>query len=115
VRPPNAAFAALALFHAGCGEKTDPVRSIVDRPPSASSGSPCWEKDIRPILEQRCYACHGADRPFDFSTLALVRLSLDPMRSKVRSEQMPPDGPLDTTQKSRLLRWIETEGPQCAP
>lgn len=111
----RAAAAALVLFHVGCGEKLDPVTGIVAPAPPATSAVPCWERDIRPLLVERCYACHGADRPFDFSSLQLARLSLDPMRSKLRSEQMPPDGPLDTAKKNALLRWIDSGGLACPP
>lgn len=103
------------LFQTGCGEKLDPVRVPSEPPPVATRSAPCWERDIQPLMVRRCYACHGADRPFDFSNLALARLSLEPMRSKIRSEQMPPDGPLDSAQKAMFLEWLAGEGPSCAP
>lgn len=110
-----AAFTTAFLFHSGCGEKIDPVGVLSESPPVATTSAPCWERDIQPLMVQRCFVCHGADRPFDFSSLALARLSLEPMRTKIRSEQMPPDGPLDSVRKSMFLKWIESDGPSCAP
>lgn len=105
---------AVTALHSGCGEKLDPLRPSLE-PPPAKASAPCWERDIQPLLKTRCLICHGPSGSHDFSTLPLARLSMEAIRSKVRSEQMPPDSPLDSAKSNLLLRWVQEQGPSCAP
>lgn len=105
------------MFQSGCGGKLDPVQSLAEAPPPAQVGAttPCWERDIQPLMTARCHVCHGPNQPYDFSSWDHVRLSLEAIRLKVRSDQMPPDDPLDTAQRRALLQWVDSGGPRCAP
>jgi mono/diheme cytochrome c family protein len=97
-------------------------------PPSAPPASIDYARDIKPLLRDRCLACHGpvaqkgdlrldagplfvADgdkrnivvpgRPDDSELLRRVR-------AQDHSERMPPEGsPLSAEQVDRLTRWVE--------
>lgn len=107
----------MAALHTGCDQKLDPIQSPppTPAPAPARSTTPCWERDIHPLFADRCLVCHGASQPYDFSSLDHVRLSLEGIRLKVRSDQMPPDDPLDSARKRILLQWVDSAGPRCAP
>jgi hypothetical protein len=107
---------ALGFLLAGCGEKLDPVR-VREAPPPTPRGStdPCWEREVLPILRDRCLGCHGAGSAHDFSSYDHVQPYLEAIRFRVRANQMPPDGPLDTASKRKLFQWVGAEGPRCAP
>jgi cytochrome c553 len=85
-----------------------------------------FEKDVRPILVERCVACHGADDPeadLDLSSLeSLVRGSKSGpvivegfseksiLIRKVSSRAMPPpdsDDPLTAAEIRTITRWID--------
>lgn len=105
-----------AFLMAGCGEKLDPVR-VREAPPPTPQGStdPCWERDVLPLLRDRCLGCHGAGSVHDYSTYENIQPYLEQVRFKVRANQMPPDGPLDTASKRKLFQWVADEGPRCGP
>jgi len=108
-------FVVLAALVAGCGAKLDPIRSMESpRPVDSASTAACWERDVLPILRKNCLMCHGEGRVYDFSTLELARLTMDPMKFKVRGGQMPPSEPLDSSSRRVLFEWIDSGGPACA-
>ncbi len=91
--------------------------------PKSSAAEPVdYVRDIKPILKDRCYACHGA-----LAKKAELRLDsgngihaaivpkkpgesvlLDRVSEKDESERMPPEGvPLTAEQIAKLKTWIE--------
>lgn len=58
------------------------------RPPEA----PTFEKDVAPIIQSRCLACHrpGGDGPFSLATLDDVRRRASMIAKVVASRYMPP-------------------------
>jgi mono/diheme cytochrome c family protein len=119
---------ALALIGAGALRASATPHDTPDRPPGASRPID-YARDVRPILETRCYACHGpkkqkaglrldekaaafrvgsdgveAIRPGHGTESELVRRvgSLDP------EERMPPEGDRLTPEQIGILRdWID--------
>ena len=86
---------------------------------------PRFEKDVKPILEQACFQCHGSttrESELDLRTRdALLRggesgnaiVPGKPRQSllleKIVSREMPPEGPpLPAEQIAVIQRWIET-------
>ena len=91
-----------------------------------------FEKNIRPVLAERCYACHSAD------TMAAAELRLDTRQAVLKGGtrgtavapgspdssvlmkaisymdvdlRMPPDGKLDDDQIANFRAWIEMGAP----
>lgn len=102
-----------------------------------AAGLPCvaddavidYARDVKPILHERCYSCHGAlkqEGGLRLDTVELARkggdggaaivpkdLAASPMVSRItatdESVRMPPEGkPLTAEQISLITRWIES-------
>lgn len=100
--------------------------------PPAHADEVDFVRDVRPILEQHCYSCHGADKQksglrLDIKSEAfkggdgygpsIVPNNLDesPLITFVTSEnadeRMPPEGPgLSSAEIDVLARWVEQGG-----
>lgn len=68
-----------------------------------------WDKDIRPIHQQRCAKCHestGPGRPL--STYELWKDNSSLIIAAVREQRMPADGPLDPQLITLIQRWAAT-------
>jgi hypothetical protein len=105
-----ACAALLALAHSGLAE-TD------------------YAKEIKPLLKERCYACHGALKQkgkLRLDTVELMHkggdsgdilgradaLLLERVTSKDKDERMPPEGaPLNAEEIARLEKWIAAGAP----
>ena len=95
--------------------------------PAASAATVGYEKDIKPLLEQHCYSCHGetvqqsglrldlrqnALRGGDYGPVILPGKSADSklIRRLVDGDggmQMPPTGPLSPEEVGMLRAWID--------
>ena len=96
--------------------------------PAAANEPINYLRDIKPVLQSRCYACHGAlsqEAGLRLDTATLVRKGgesgavvtpstpetsslLQRVASQDLSERMPPDGePLKPNEIDALKRWIE--------
>ena len=95
--------------------------------PSASPGKVDYEKDVKPLLEQNCYSCHGdtvqqsglrldlrqnALRGGDYGPVILPGKSADSKLIKRLVDgdggmQMPPTGPLSSEDIAILRAWID--------
>jgi hypothetical protein len=98
----------------------------------ALSSSPDYERDIKPILRERCYSCHSrlkqkAELRLDAGALIhkgskhgpivlTGQKELSPLIKRILSndedERMPPEGkPLTSEQINLLRRWVELGAP----
>ena len=119
---------AFGLIWAGATHPPAAARDGPDRPPAASRAID-YAADVRPILEARCYACHGpkkqkaglrldekaaalrggsdgveAIRPGHGAESELIRR----VASRDPEERMPPEGePLTPDQVATLRAWID--------
>src|SRR5450432_4101796 len=95
-------------------------------PPSANRKID-FEKDVKPILSQKCYSCHGDDaqqsglrldkrqnalRGGDYGPVIIVGKSAESklIRRLVNGDgglQMPPTGPLSDEEIGILRAWID--------
>jgi hypothetical protein len=95
---------------------------------TARAAAPDYERDIRPILQQRCYSCHsrlkqkselrldagilihkgGKHGPAVASGQSTKSLLFQRIISTDEDERMPPEGkPLTPEQAAMLQRWID--------
>lgn len=81
-----------------------------------SAETPCWERDVLPVVRVDCAPCHLAGSP-------MVRLDSLPSALKrkakwqvyLQSGRMPPSGGLAPATMQRLVDWMNAGGPRCAP
>ena len=115
-------LARLALFVLFCSWLTGPGRGLAD-------DSPEYLRDVKPLLQARCYACHGAlkqEAGLRLDTVAAMRrggdagpamkagepassLLLRRVTADDVAERMPPEHegePLKPEEIERLRRWI---------
>src|SRR5947208_13714148 len=113
-------FAVLLSSLCVCG-------SAVSAPPARSAGKPEYNRDVRPILSENCFACHGPDSAARKAGLRLDKREeaikagaivpgkadeselVERIFSTERSHRMPPPKTLKkltATQKETLKRWI---------
>jgi mono/diheme cytochrome c family protein len=104
-----------------------PVAAAAD----AVATTPTFTKDIAPIFQEKCEACHRPDSmaPMSLKTYADVRPVVRAIRSRVAARQMPPwqidrtvgiqrfknDRSLTDEQLDTILRWIDAGAPQGDP
>ena len=98
---------------------------------AAAEGDPTFTRDIAPILQQKCEACHRAGQmaPMPLVTYEEVRPWARSIRSKVVAREMPPwhidktvgiqefvnDISLSDEQIATIARWVDIGGPRGDP
>lgn len=95
-----------AVAHYADGTEAHRAVSFVYNPLSTVALS--WDKDIRPIYEDRCAKCHVSGPGQLLNTYELWKASADKIVAAVREQRMPADGPLDPQLLSLIQRWAAT-------
>lgn len=113
----------LVLVLAGCSDQGDPLSSV----PEGGNGPVSFAAEVLPIFQANCVGCHGGASPTaglnltgyaelmnSTSEHSPVVVAGDPDGSYLvkklegtEEPQMPPPGPLLTTQIEVIRRWIE--------
>ena len=130
-----------ALAGAGLGEALDAITagrpvSVVSGPPGAGAeiafpararaAQLTYVKDVAPILEAKCVACHqdGGIGPFAMKDYATVKGFSPMIREVIRTKRMPPydadphvgafadDRRLTAAETKTLVHWIEAGAPR---
>ena len=133
----------LLLALTGCGDATSPesiaVQPAADKPAADADAPLSYNRDIRPILSDKCFACHGPDSAAREADLRLdmpegtddydgAYFAIEPgdpdaseLVSRIFSNKsklvMPPPAfkiELTDEEKALLVRWIE-EGAKYEP
>jgi len=100
--PPPVSPAARAPAAAAC--RRDPS-------PACAAGAPATIRDVAPILERRCFACHAGDGAaadeHDFSNRATVFAQRGAIAREVSACAMPPPRApaLPDDEAATILRW----------
>ncbi len=98
--------AAPALWRCGPASPSCPN----DLPASCPSDAAGWSATVEPLIEQRCWACHGSGQltGHDLSSYPLVSAQRSAVLNQVyRCAMPPPDaGQLDGAQRKALLGWL---------
>jgi hypothetical protein len=97
----------------------------------AAKAAPTFSKDVAPIFQDKCEACHRPDSiaPMSLRTYAEVRPWVRSIRARVAERQMPPwhldktvgiqrfknDRSLSDDQIDTILRWADAGAPQGDP
>lgn len=93
--------------------------------------APTFTKDVAPIFQAKCEACHRADSmaPMSLKTFTEVRPWVRSIRARVADRQMPPwqidrtvgiqkfknDRSLTDEERLTVLKWIDSGSPQGDP
>jgi hypothetical protein len=99
--------------------------------PAAAAETPTFSKDVAPILQAKCQACHQPNSiaPMSLMTFQEARPWARSIRERVSSRQMPPwhidksvgiqqfknDMSLSDAQIDTIVRWVEGGAPQGDP
>src|SRR5690348_17842382 len=95
-------------------------------PPKEPAWPPTWQRDVRPLVESKCAACHkqGGIGPFAFASSQDVRAMGVPVRDAVTQHIMPPwpaassctqyapEGSLTQAQLTTLTGWLDNGAPE---
>src|SRR5687768_7309716 len=98
---------------------------------SAADATPTFTKDIAPIFQAKCEACHrpGSIAPMSLVTFEAVRPWVRAIKTRVETRQMPPwhidktvgiqefknDRSLSDEQIATIVRWIDGGAPRGNP
>ena len=99
--------------------------------PAAAAETPTFSKDVAPILQAKCQACHQPNSiaPMSLMTFQEARPWARSMKERVSSRQMPPwhidksvgiqsfknDMSLSDEQIDTIVRWVDGGAPQGDP
>jgi hypothetical protein len=80
-----------------------------------SSDEPNWDDDIEEILQDNCLSCHdGSKDGPDLSTYSQAKDEADHIKEQIKSGDMPKEGSLSSSDKNKILDWIEADMPRDA-
>src|SRR5438067_10867093 len=112
---------ATCVWTAGIGRAAD----------TPTAKTPTFTRDIAPIFQEKCEACHRPDSmaPMSLMTYAEARPWLRSIKARVTDRQMPPwqidrtvgiqkfknDRSLSDDQVETITRWIDAGAPQGDP
>ena len=94
----------------------------------AALRTPTYRRDIQPILEKNCVACHSPGRvaPMSFATYEDARPWARQMKAVVTGKKMPPgflekhyglfgdDGSLSQAEIDAIVQWADAGAPEGA-
>jgi hypothetical protein len=105
--------------------------ALVLAAPAAAAETPTFSKDVAPILQAKCQACHQPNSiaPMSLMTFQEARPWARSMKERVSSRQMPPwhidksvgiqqfknDMSLSDEQIDTIVRWVDGGAPQGDP
>jgi hypothetical protein len=105
--------------------------ALVLAAPAAAAEPPTFSKDVAPILQAKCQACHQPNSiaPMSLMTFQEARPWARSIKERVSSRQMPPwhidksvgvqqfknDMSLSDTQIDTIVRWVDGGAPQGDP
>ncbi len=95
--------------------------SVANAEPASTPHSLSFKRDVRPVLSNHCFACHGPDkmhREADVRLDVAGEVDLEEVLARIKSTDpdvvMPPpelNKPLKPAQVETLTRWIENGAP----
>jgi len=107
------------------------VMTTLSAAPAAGPATPTFTKDIAPIFQQKCEACHRPDSmaPMSLMTYEEVRPWVRSIKARVEGRQMPPwaidktvgiqefknDRSLSEDQIATILQWVDAGSPKGDP
>ena len=122
------ALRACAMTGAIAGAVMLSASVAVAAPPDTPAPAPTFTKDVAPIFQAKCEACHRPDSiaPMSLRTFEEVRPWARSIRSRVASRQMPPwhidktvgiqhfdnDRSLSDEQVDTIVRWVDGGAPK---
>jgi hypothetical protein len=130
----GAAFGAIMAFAASAPAVTATATSSVSSPPTGTGWDGDYARDLKPLFQERCYACHGALKQkagLRLDTVEAMKRGGDsgpalvpgrPDKSPVlgrasateSKDRMPPEhegSPLSVVQVEQVRRWIAAGAP----
>jgi hypothetical protein len=103
-------------------------QSAIRNPQSAMSGTPTFARDVAPIFQAKCQACHhpGTSAPMSLVTYADSRPWAKSIQQRVSNRDMPPwhldktvgikryknDRSLNDREIDTIVRWVDAGAPQ---
>src|SRR5215510_7739111 len=107
------------------------VSVMAAAPAETTAPTPTFTKDVAPIFQSKCEACHRPDSiaPMSLRTFEEVRPWARSIRARVASRQMPPwhidktvgiqhfenDRSLSDQQIDTIVRWVDAGAPKGDP
>jgi mono/diheme cytochrome c family protein len=92
----------------------------------AADSTPTYNRDVQPILQKNCVACHspGKVAPMSFATYESTRPWVRQIRDMVTQRKMPPgvverhyglfgnDGSISQNEIDTIVRWVDAGAPE---
>jgi hypothetical protein len=93
---------------------------------SAADNPPTYNRDVQPILQKNCVACHapGKVAPMSFATYESTRPWVRQIKEMVAQKKMPPgvverhyglfgdDGSISQNEIDIIVRWVDAGAPE---